>query len=52
MQQSVNLKNVDIEMNRYRDIQEKLLKSESDYKEGKTRKAEDVFKEWKTKYGI
>lgn len=34
------------------EIERKILKSEEDYKNGKVRKAEDVFKEWKLKYGI
>ena len=34
------------------EIERKILKSEEDYKNGKVRKAEDVFKEWELKYGI
>lgn len=34
------------------EIEEKLLRAEDDYKNGRTRKAEEVFKEWKEKYGI
>lgn len=34
------------------DIEKNLLKSEEDYNNGNVRKAEDVFREWKTKYGI
>ena len=34
------------------EIERKILKSEEDYKNGKVRKAEDVFKEWEQKYGI
>lgn len=34
------------------EIEKKLLKSEEDYKHGRVRKAEDVFKEWEAKYGI
>lgn len=34
------------------EIEKKLLKSEEDYKQGRVRKAEDVFKEWEAKYGI
>lgn len=34
------------------EIEKKILKSEEDYKNGRVRKAEDVFKEWEAKYGI
>ena len=34
------------------EIERKILQSEEDYKNGKVRKAKDVFKEWKLKYGI
>ena len=34
------------------EIERKILKSEDDYNNGRIRKAEDVFKEWKLKYGI
>ena len=34
------------------EIEKKLLKSEEDYKNGKVKNAEDVFKEWEKKYGI
>ena len=34
------------------DIKKNILKSEEDYNNGKVRKAEDVFKEWETKFGI
>ena len=34
------------------EIERKILKAEEEYKNGKVRKAEDVFKEWKLKYGI
>lgn len=34
------------------EIERKILKSEEDYNNGRIRKAEDVFKEWKLKYGI
>ncbi len=34
------------------EIKRKLLESEEDYKNGRYRKAEDVFKEWEEKYGI
>ena len=34
------------------DIEKNLLKSEEDYNNGNVRKAEDVFREWKAKYGI
>ena len=34
------------------DIKKNILKSEEDYNNGKIRKAEDVFKEWETKFGI
>lgn len=33
-------------------IEEILLKSEEDYENGRVRDAEEVFKEWKIKYGI
>lgn len=35
-----------------KEIERKILKSEEDYNNGRIRKAEDVFKEWKLKYGI
>lgn len=34
------------------EIEKKLLASEEDYKNGNIRNAEDVFKEWETRYGI
>lgn len=34
------------------EIERKILKSEEDYNNRRVRKAEDVFKEWKLKYGI
>ena len=34
------------------EIERKILKSEEDYNNGRVRKVEDVFKEWKLKYGI
>ncbi len=34
------------------EIERKILQSEEDYNNGRVRKAEDVFKEWKLKYGI
>ena len=34
-----------------KEIERKILKSE-DYNNGRIRKAKDVFKEWKLKYGI
>ena len=34
------------------EIERKILKSEEDYKNGRVRKSEDVFKEWQLKYGI
>lgn len=34
------------------EIENKILKSEEDYNNGRVRKAEDVFKEWEQKYGI
>ena len=34
------------------EIERKILKSEDDYNNGRIRNAEDVFKEWKLKYGI
>lgn len=33
-------------------IERKILKSEEDYNNGRVRKSEDVFEEWKLKYGI
>ena len=33
-------------------IEEHLLKSEEDIKNGRVRDAKEVFKEWKEKYGI
>ena len=35
-----------------KEIERKILKSEEDYNNGRIRKAKDVFKEWKLKYGI
>lgn len=35
-----------------KDIEKHLLKAEDDIKNGRTRPARDVFKEWKEKYGI
>lgn len=35
-----------------RRIDEALLKSESDYENGRVRDAKEVFEEWKIKYGI
>lgn len=34
------------------EIERKLLMSEEDYKNGRIKKAEDVFKDWEKKYGI
>ena len=34
------------------DIEKNILKSEEDYNNGRIRKAEDVFMEWKKMYGI
>jgi len=34
------------------DIEEHLLRAEDDIKNGRVRDAEEVFKEWKEKYGI
>ena len=34
------------------EIERKILQSEEDYNNGRIRTAEDVFKEWKIKYGI
>ena len=33
------------------EIERKILESEEDYNNGRVRKAEDVFREWKLKYG-
>ena len=49
MKLSTKLENV---KEKYENIEEKLIQSEEDYKNGKTRRAEDVFREWKLKYGI
>lgn len=35
-----------------KEIERKILRSEEDYNNGRVRKAEDVFKEWKLRYGI
>lgn len=35
-----------------RKIEEKLLKSEEDYKKGRVKSITEVFREWKEKYGI
>lgn len=35
-----------------KDIEEYLLKAEDDIKNGRVRDVEEVFKEWKEKYGI
>lgn len=34
------------------EIEKNLLKAEEDIENGRVRDAEDVFKEWNTKYGI
>lgn len=34
------------------EIDRKLLQAEEDYKNGRVKDAEDVFKEWKAKYDI
>ena len=34
------------------EIERKILKSEEDYNKGRVKKAEDVFKKWKERYGI
>lgn len=53
MKQVVNIKGIrnkrDI-LNRK--IEEKLLKSEEDYKKGRVKNITEVFREWKEKYGI
>lgn len=41
------MKNINIQKT---NIIEKLKKAEEDYNNGKIRKAEDVFKEWNTKF--
>ena len=41
-----SMKNIDEE------IEKNILKSEEDYNNGRVKDAEDVFKEWKDKYGI
>lgn len=33
------------------EIERKILESEEDYNNGRVRKVEDVFREWKLKYG-
>ena len=35
-----------------KEIGDKLLESEEDYKNGRVKKADDVFKGWSAKYGI
>ena len=35
-----------------KDIEEHLLKAEDDIRNGRTRDAREVFKEWKEQYGI
>ncbi len=34
------------------ETERKILKSEEDYNNGRVKKAEDVFKKWKERYGI
>ncbi len=34
------------------EIERKILKSEEDYNNGRVKKAEDVFKDWKERYGV
>ena len=52
MKQSTNLNKIEATVNQYEEIDRKILQSEEDYKNGRVRKAEDVFKEWKLKYEI
>ena len=52
MSQSTNLNKIETKVNQYEEIKKKILKSEDDYNNGKVRKIEDVFNEWKLKYGI
>ena len=58
MQETTNVKEIAVDSNIKikelidKKIQEKILESEEDYKNGKVKNAEDVFKEWELKYGI
>lgn len=52
MEKTINLKERETNKKLNEKIERSILKSEEDYKNGRIRKAEDVFKEWKIKYGI
>ena len=52
MQKLADVKVMDMERLLDEEIERKLFQSEEDYKNGRVRRAEDVFKEWEEKYGI
>lgn len=54
MQKNINSEKVTVNLKRtIRDsIEEHLLKSEEDIRNGKTRDAREVFKEWKQQYEL
>ena len=51
MKQVTNIRKMEKELLK-KDIEEHLLKSEKDIEEGRVFDAEEVFAEWKRKYGI
>ena len=52
MQKLADVKVMEMERLLDEEIDRKLRQSEEDYKNGRVRKAKDVFKEWEEKYGI
>ena len=52
MQRLTDVKKIETVVKQYEEIERKILESEEDYNNGRVRKAKDVFKEWKLKYGI
>ncbi len=55
MEMAVNKNNNVVVMSKEelnKDIEEHLLKSEDDIRNGRVRDAREVFQEWKEKYGI
>ena len=49
MQKLADVKVMDMERLLDEEIERKLFQSEEDYKNGRVRRAEDVFKEWEEK---
>lgn len=52
MQKIANIQEKILDKDLEEEIEKKLLESEEDYKNGRVRKAEEIFKEWEKKYGI